>query len=170
MLILRNNDHRWILATIVGSGNRQFWGWHELFFVTSFWNQKFFTLLLWKILQCSPYSRGPPRNFRIVSLAPHTCWMIDGVRAWDPRLRWEQRESHGQEESSSVILNLVVVWIMFSLKIWIHGWHRNRIGGNLSSSCLSSRQAPSSLVLVYHSYYLPMDSWPLSLIAKTEKK
>jgi len=36
MLTSRNNDPRWILATIVKSGNRQFWGWHELFFVTFF--------------------------------------------------------------------------------------------------------------------------------------
>jgi hypothetical protein len=52
MLTSRNNDPRWILATIVESGNRQFWGWHELFFVTFFlllfflrtWNQIFFLL------------------------------------------------------------------------------------------------------------------------------
>ena len=37
MLTLQNNEHRWILANIVESGNRQFWGWHELFFVTFFW-------------------------------------------------------------------------------------------------------------------------------------
>ena len=44
------NDPRWILATIVESGNRRFWGWHTLFFVTFFlllfflrtWNQNFF--------------------------------------------------------------------------------------------------------------------------------
>jgi hypothetical protein len=33
----KKNDYRWILATIVESGNRRFWGWHELFFVTFFW-------------------------------------------------------------------------------------------------------------------------------------
>jgi hypothetical protein len=37
MLTLRNNAHRWILATIVKSGNRRFWGWPRLFFVTFFW-------------------------------------------------------------------------------------------------------------------------------------
>ena len=52
MLTLRNNDLRWILAlaTIVESRNCQFWGWHELFFVTIFrllfflctWNPNFF--------------------------------------------------------------------------------------------------------------------------------
>jgi hypothetical protein len=50
MLTSRNNDLRWILATIVKSGNRRFWGWHELCFVTFFWllfflrtwNQTFF--------------------------------------------------------------------------------------------------------------------------------
>ena len=50
MLTSRNNDPRWILATIVESGNRRFWGWHTLFFVTFFlllfflrtWNQNFF--------------------------------------------------------------------------------------------------------------------------------
>ena len=36
MLTSRNNDLRWILATIVESGNRRFWGWHELFFVMVF--------------------------------------------------------------------------------------------------------------------------------------
>ena len=63
MLTLQNNDPRWILATIVKSGNRQFWGWHELFFVAFFlllfflrtWNQNFFLLMRGKILQCSPY-------------------------------------------------------------------------------------------------------------------
>ena len=50
MLTLQNIDLRWILATIVESGNCRFWGWHELFFVTFFWllfflrtwNQSFF--------------------------------------------------------------------------------------------------------------------------------
>ena len=50
MLTSRNIYHRWILATIVESGNRQFWGWNELFFVMFFlllfflrtWNQNFF--------------------------------------------------------------------------------------------------------------------------------
>ena len=50
MLTSRNNDLRWILATIVKSGNHRFWGWHELCFVTFFcplfllrtWNQNFF--------------------------------------------------------------------------------------------------------------------------------
>jgi hypothetical protein len=37
MLTSRNNDLRWILATIVESGNRRFWGWHKLCFVTFFW-------------------------------------------------------------------------------------------------------------------------------------
>ena len=36
MLTSRNNDPRWILATIVESRNCQFWGWHELFFMTFF--------------------------------------------------------------------------------------------------------------------------------------
>ena len=36
MLTSRNNDLSWILATIVKCGNRRFWGWHELFFVTFF--------------------------------------------------------------------------------------------------------------------------------------
>ena len=41
--------------------------------------------------------RGPPRVFRIVSLPPHTCWMIDGMRASDPRKRRVQWASvHGQ--------------------------------------------------------------------------
>jgi hypothetical protein len=36
MLTSPNNYPRWILATIVESGNYRFWGWHELFFVTFF--------------------------------------------------------------------------------------------------------------------------------------
>ncbi len=51
------------LGTEKESGNRQFWGWHELCFVTFFWllfvlrtwNQNFFSLSRRKILQCSPY-------------------------------------------------------------------------------------------------------------------
>jgi hypothetical protein len=50
MLTSQNNAHRWILATIVKSGNCWFWGWPRLFFVTFFlllfflrtWNQNFF--------------------------------------------------------------------------------------------------------------------------------
>jgi hypothetical protein len=37
MITSRNNDPRWILATIVKSRNRQFWGWHELFFMKFYW-------------------------------------------------------------------------------------------------------------------------------------
>ena len=37
MFTSRNNDPRWILATIVESGNHRFWGLQELFFVTFFW-------------------------------------------------------------------------------------------------------------------------------------
>ena len=63
MLTSRNNDPRWILATIVESGNRRFWGWHDLFFVTFFCfyfscvrvTNTFFLLSHGKILQCSPY-------------------------------------------------------------------------------------------------------------------
>jgi hypothetical protein len=52
MLTSQNSDPRWILATIVESGNCRFWGWQELFFVTFFWlllflhtwNQFFFLL------------------------------------------------------------------------------------------------------------------------------
>ena len=36
MLTSQNNDPRWILATIVESGNHRFWGWHKLCFVTFF--------------------------------------------------------------------------------------------------------------------------------------
>ena len=54
MLTLQNNNPRWILSTIVQSGNRQFWGWLELardvlcdIFLVSFflctWNQTFFS-------------------------------------------------------------------------------------------------------------------------------
>ena len=51
MLTSQNNDPRWILATIVESGNRRFWGWHKLCFATCFlllfflrsWNQNFFS-------------------------------------------------------------------------------------------------------------------------------
>jgi hypothetical protein len=51
MLTSRNYDPRWILATIAESGNFQFWGWHELFFVSFFFfyfscvhgTKKFFT-------------------------------------------------------------------------------------------------------------------------------
>jgi hypothetical protein len=64
MLTSRNNDPRWILATIVESGNHRFWRLQEFFFVTFFrllfflptWNQNlFFLLSRGKILQCSPY-------------------------------------------------------------------------------------------------------------------
>ena len=67
----QNNDPRWILATIVESGNHQFWGWHEFFFVTFFlllfflcaWNQNFcFSLSYGKILQCSPYNKHAVLN------------------------------------------------------------------------------------------------------------
>jgi len=37
MLTSHNNDPRWILATIVESGNHRFWGWREFFFVMLFW-------------------------------------------------------------------------------------------------------------------------------------
>ena len=84
MLTSRNNDLRWILATIVKSGNRRFWGWHELCFVTFFWllfflrtwNQTFFFSLLGrKILQCSPYWRRTYLHFSfdltvVASLGP----------------------------------------------------------------------------------------------------
>ncbi len=37
MLTSRNDDLRWILATIVESGNRQFWGWlRDVFFASIF--------------------------------------------------------------------------------------------------------------------------------------
>jgi hypothetical protein len=38
-------------------------------------------------------ARGPPSFCWMVSLAPHTCWMIDVVRASEPRRRREQRAS-----------------------------------------------------------------------------
>ena len=37
MITSRNNDPRWILATIVKSRNRQFWGWHKLFYMKFYW-------------------------------------------------------------------------------------------------------------------------------------
>ncbi len=37
--------------------------------------------------------RGLPSFCRMVALAPHTCWMIDGVRASEPRRRREQQAS-----------------------------------------------------------------------------
>jgi hypothetical protein len=37
--------------------------------------------------------RGPPRVVRSVSFAPHTRWMIDGVRASEPRSRRVQQAS-----------------------------------------------------------------------------
>ena len=68
MLISQNiNDPRWILATIVESGNHQFWGWHELFFVTFFlllfflrtWNQNFcFCLRAGKFSSAAPTIEG----------------------------------------------------------------------------------------------------------------
>jgi hypothetical protein len=73
MLTSRNDDLRWILATIVESGNRQFWGWmtcDELcfhgasfvlcdvflasIFVVYVEPKLFFSLSGGKILQCSP--------------------------------------------------------------------------------------------------------------------
>ena len=32
----QNNGPRWILVTIVESGNHQVWGWHEFIYVTFF--------------------------------------------------------------------------------------------------------------------------------------
>ncbi len=69
MLTSRNDELRWILATIVKSGNHRFWGWHKLFFVMFFWllfflrtwNQNIFSLTRGKILQCSPYLQPPFR-------------------------------------------------------------------------------------------------------------
>ncbi len=37
--------------------------------------------------------RGPPRVVRIVLFAPHTRWMINGVRASEPRSRRVQQAS-----------------------------------------------------------------------------
>jgi hypothetical protein len=73
MLTSQNNDLRWILATIVESGNRRFWGWLELCFVTFFGfyfscvrgTKTFFSLSRGKILQCSPYLEVVP------SVPPH---------------------------------------------------------------------------------------------------
>jgi hypothetical protein len=61
MLILQNiNDPRWILATIVESGNHQFWGWHELFlFFLRTWNQNFcFCLRAGKFSSAAPTIEG----------------------------------------------------------------------------------------------------------------
>jgi len=63
MLTSQNNDFRWILATIVNSGNHRFWGWHELCFVTFFlllfflhmWNQNFLFLF-----RAGKFSRAAP--------------------------------------------------------------------------------------------------------------
>ena len=75
MLTSHNNDPRWILATIVESGNHRFWGWREFFFVMLFWllfflckwNQHVFLLSRGNILPCSPYQKeflgkGDPKS------------------------------------------------------------------------------------------------------------
>jgi hypothetical protein len=72
MLTSRNIDLRWILATIVERGNCQFWGWHELFFVTFFWlifflrtwNQNFFSAFARENSPVQPLPRilVPPRD------------------------------------------------------------------------------------------------------------
>ncbi len=51
---------------------------------------------------------GPPRVFWIVSLAPHTHWMIDGVRASDPRRRREQWVS---AQARAWWSSLIPLWI-----------------------------------------------------------
>ncbi len=67
MLTSRNNDPRWILATIVDFQNRRFWGWHELCFARKFlllfflrtWNQtSFFRLRAGKFSSAAP-NKGP---------------------------------------------------------------------------------------------------------------
>jgi hypothetical protein len=70
MLTSRNNNHRWILAAIVESGNHRFWGWHELFFVTFFWllfilrtwNQKNVFAFAWKKNAVQPLPQLPPTS------------------------------------------------------------------------------------------------------------
>ncbi len=49
---------------------------------------------------------GPPSFCWMVSLAPHTCWMIDGVRASEPRRRREQQASAWARafQSSAILL------------------------------------------------------------------
>jgi hypothetical protein len=46
----QNNDPRWILATIVESGNHPFWGWHELIYVMFFCvrGNNFFFAFAWE--------------------------------------------------------------------------------------------------------------------------
>ena len=63
MLTSRNNDPRWILATIVESGNRQFWGWHELFFVTLF--LLLFFLRTWNQIRTGKFSSAAPIGVRL---------------------------------------------------------------------------------------------------------
>ena len=68
MLTSRNNEPRWILATIINFQNRQFWGWHKLCFVRRFlllfflrtWNQtSFFCLRAGKFSSAAPtYGRA----------------------------------------------------------------------------------------------------------------
>jgi hypothetical protein len=80
MLTLQNNAHRWILATIVKSGNRQFWGWPRLFFVMFFLLLFFlayvepkliFSLSRGKILQCSPYHPPEAQVSNVTTQDPH---------------------------------------------------------------------------------------------------
>jgi hypothetical protein len=65
----RKEYHRWIMATIVESGNRRFWGWtncaswrfFRFYFFSVRGTKLFFSLSGGKILQCSPYSRQLPK-------------------------------------------------------------------------------------------------------------
>jgi hypothetical protein len=66
MLTSRNNDLRWILATIVESGNRRFWGWHELFFVTFF--LLLFFLRIFFRFRVGKFSSAAP-NFGLILMA-----------------------------------------------------------------------------------------------------
>ena len=70
MLTSRNNDHRWILAAIVESGNRRFWGWHEVFFVTFFW-------LLFFLAYVEPklFFRFGARKFSSAAPTLVACWV-----------------------------------------------------------------------------------------------
>ena len=88
MLTSQNNDPRWILATIVESGNCQFWGWHELFFVTFFlllfflrtWNQNFFSLLHGKFSSASPNSNECHFGYHCQWQVSNCCNLQRGIR------------------------------------------------------------------------------------------
>ncbi len=86
----RKEYHRWIMATIVESGNRRFWGWHELCFMTFVlllfflrtWNQNFFRFCVGKFSSLPKVARSNTSlttNVPPISIQGHNCQEQDDL-------------------------------------------------------------------------------------------